>query len=180
MKNILTPWRSVYRFYYGAASEVIVSGMKKPETNIVLPTQIGNNPVRIIDKNAFADNCVLMSITIPRNIEEIKESAFRNCQNLKQVTIENNKAVIADSAFVGCKSLADKDGFVVVSGVLFEYFGRAEHIIVPEGVRRISPYAFRYNERSHEVKSITLPRSITHLTRESLHYCPNLKDIYIK
>lgn len=49
---------------------------------------------------AFSHNSVIVSATIPANIDEIGESAFNTCTSLAEVTIENGVKSIGDLAFL--------------------------------------------------------------------------------
>lgn len=50
--------------------------------------------------DAFSDDSVILSATIPGNIKVIGESAFSNCRNLASVTIENGVESVETLAFL--------------------------------------------------------------------------------
>lgn len=50
--------------------------------------------------DAFSDDSVILSATIPGNIKVIGESAFGSCTNLSSVTIENGVESIGNLAFL--------------------------------------------------------------------------------
>lgn len=87
---------------YGAAPT-------KDATKVTVPSEATINGVTYkvvaIEKNAFAKNKKLKSVTIGANVEEIGESAFVKCTNLKKVTIPSNVKKIGKGAFSGCKKL---------------------------------------------------------------------------
>ena len=81
----------------------------KDATKVTVPSEATINGVTYkvvaIEKNAFAKNKKLKSVTIGANVEEIGESAFGKCTNLKKVTIPSNVKKIGKGAFSGCKKL---------------------------------------------------------------------------
>lgn len=81
----------------------------KDTAKVVVPSQATIDGVTYkvvaIEKNAFAKNKKLKSVTIGDNVEEIGDNAFGKCTNLKKVTIPSNVKKIGKSAFSGCKKL---------------------------------------------------------------------------
>lgn len=68
-------------------------------------TSIPNDVVEIAEE-AFRELETLTSIDIPNNITKIGERAFEYCFSLTSVTISENVNDIGDFAFLGCESLA--------------------------------------------------------------------------
>ncbi len=81
----------------------------KDTAKVVVPSQATIDGVTYkvvaIEKNAFAKNKKLKSVTIGDNVEEIGDNAFGKCTNLKKVTIPSNVKKIGKGAFSGCKKL---------------------------------------------------------------------------
>lgn len=69
-------------------------------TDVTIPKS-----VRSIE-DAFCDNDVIKSVTIPGSVTRIGSSAFSSCGQLSRVTVGKKVTVIADTAFAGCSSLA--------------------------------------------------------------------------
>ncbi len=61
--------------------------------------------VAYLGTKAFPYCYGLTSLTVPGNIEVVKEYAFYRCVNLKDLTVENGVKKIGASAFSGCTSL---------------------------------------------------------------------------
>ena len=160
-------------------------------TNITLPsgvTSIGNSAfqyceslksitipdgVTSIGDSAFHDCEKLTSITIPDSVTSIGDSAFCGCEKLTSVILPDG-ADIGNGAFRGCKRLADPEGFVVFKGVLYDYCGRSQKVVVPDGVTSVGRIAFCGCDR---LKSIVIPNSVTSIGGDAFSYCRNLTSV---
>lgn len=178
-KESLENWRAVYRFHFNENSEITISGVKRPVVNLVLPGFIEGHKVISIAPNAFKNDWIIRTVTIPQTISHIGAEAFRDCVYLEKLTIEKSDAEIADSAFIGCERLAKPTGFLVVNQVLVQYFGTQEHVIIPNGVQRIGRFAFYLNLENERIRTITAPSSMATIPISSISCCPNLKHIFI-
>ena len=98
-----------------------------------------------IGYSAFYDCSSLTSVTIPNSVTSIGELAFAYCSSLTSVTIPSSVTSIGYGAFSGCSGLADSDGFVIVKGVLYDYFGDGGDVVIPNGVTSIGVRAFAYS-----------------------------------
>ena len=79
---------------------------------------------------------------IPSGVTTIWDSAFLGCEALAQVVIPSSVKSIEDFAFWRCTKLADKDGFVIVNGILFDYTIDASRVVIPAGVTKVYGSAF--------------------------------------
>lgn len=66
--------------------------------------------------------------------------------------------------------------FVIENGVLLEYKGNAEHVVIPDGVTSISCSAFEDNKT---LISVTIPSSVTSISSFAFGDCTRLKSIKI-
>ena len=158
--------------------------------NVIVP-----NGVTKIGGDAFKNCSSLTSVTLPKGVTSIGDSAFYGCGNLMSIDLPESVTSIADHAFSGCKrlmsikipeslnsigdwafsdctALADKDGFLIVGGVLFAYFGTGGNVIVPEGVTEIRDRAF---EKCGELTEITFPDSLRTVSAYALHGCDRIE-----
>ena len=110
-----------------------------------------------IGERAFENCWELSSISIPNSLVEIGDEAFNNCRTLSKVEGLLPHVEIGEKAFCGCASLQNEDGFVIVSNVLFDYYGTDEAVVVPEGVSKIDTEAFC---RDNCISSISFPESL--------------------
>ena len=137
-------------------------------TSITLP-----DGVTSIGDEAFSGCEKLTSITIPDSVTSIGDSAFCGCEKLTSVILPDG-ADIGNGAFRGCKRLADPEGFVVFKGVLYDYCGRSQKVVVPDGVTSVGRIAFCGCDR---VKSIVIPNSVTSIGGDAFSYCRNLTSV---
>ena len=132
--------------------------------------------VKKIGDWAFRGCTSLTNVTIGNSVTSIGESAFDGCTSLTSVTIPDRVTSIGDSAFRGCKGLGDKDGFVVVQGVLYDYLGSGGNIVIPDSVTSIGYEAFHHCK---SLTSITIPDSVTSIGYRAFHGCTSLISITI-
>ena len=69
--------------------------------NVIIHDTVSNIPVTQISKKAFKD-CSMTSITIPKTVKTIGDSAFFNCTSLTSITIASSVTSIGKDAFYGC------------------------------------------------------------------------------
>ena len=122
--------------------------------------------VRKIEYAAFSNCHSIVSVKLPDTVTEISSTAFADCENLKSINIPTKLLEVGQSAFRGCDGLADKDGFVIVNGVLYDYIGEKTHITVPDGVTDISAFALKRNF----IISLELPDSVKSMSPFALGY----------
>ena len=90
---------------------IVIIGYNGSNTDVVIPEYINVNGedilVKEINDQAFYDNDIITSVTIPNSVTTIGNDAFRNCSNLTTVTISENSQLttIGSSAFYNCFSL---------------------------------------------------------------------------
>lgn len=128
-------------------------------TDVLLPAGLIN-----IEFSAFGWCRNLTDIVIPESVQNIGSSAFYECTNLKSVTLPASVPEIEDAAFCGCENLKDENGFVIVAGVLFGYFGVGGEVIVPDCVTKIGWHAF---EQASGIVGLVIPSSVKSVSKES-------------
>lgn len=124
--------------------------------------------IATIGKECFGNCKKLRSVTLPETVTRIESRAFADCESLSQITLPATSGAlsIADDAFKGCTALADKDGFVVIDGVLCDYLGNAVSLAIPEGVRRIAANALRRTRvdalgiSRRPIERVTIPEGV--------------------
>ena len=102
------------------------------------------------------------SVTIPSKIDgfpvvELGDGLFAGCASLQDVVIPESVTNIGTGAFNGCAAMAADDGFLVIRGVLYGYFGDNNCVAVPDGVSAIDPKAFYGCDA---LTSVTMPLEI--------------------
>ena len=170
------------RNYTGAGGNVIIPdsvtkigdyafSRRKGLTSITIPDSVTK-----IGGGAFQSCTRLTSITIPDSVTEIGFMAFYGCSGLKNVTIPDSVTSIGTSAFRYCTGLADKDGFIVVRGVLYGYCGSESDIVIPDSVAAIGHSAF---SGCKSLKNIIIPGSVTTIDHRAFSSCNSLTSITI-
>ena len=132
--------------------------------------------VTAIGDSAFEFCKSLKSITIPDNVSTIGISAFAWCERLTGITIPDSITTIGDYAFIGCRGLADRDGFVIVKDILFDYYGPGGDVTIPGTVTNIGNSAFSWCK---SLTGITIPDCVTAIGRSAFEGCERLTGISI-
>ena len=143
---------------------------------VVLPEGIDTIPGGIKGGGTFLGCKKLLTVTIPSSVKRIGEFAFGNCESLKSITIPSGVKSIGEYAFYGCKGLADKNGFVIVNGILFDYFGTSTSITIPSGVKEIGINVF---QNQNKIKSVTIPSSVKSIESWAFDGCTSLTSVTI-
>ena len=106
-------------------------------TSIMMPDSMMS-----IGDRAFSGCSNLTHITFPDGMVSIGNGAFSGCESLTSITIPDSVTSLASTAFQGCKGLANAEGFVILGGTLYGYYGTSEKVIIPDNVTRIGYRAF--------------------------------------
>lgn len=101
------------------------------EKSVVVPEGI-----EIIGEDAFTASKII-EVTLPSTLKAIDNCAFLDCARLNTVHMPLvDDLIIRGGPFQECYKLADKNGMVIINGILFDYFGEEEEITIPYGVTR--------------------------------------------
>ena len=177
---------------------VIINGYKGNEAKIIIPDQIGEYLVVGIKKGAFDCNSTieevvlpdsivkidsafwncpnLKKVNLPKSLVELGRTAFKNCPKLQRTEIPAGLKKIGEEAFSDCPGFADDNGFVIVRDALFGYYGTAEKVVVPEGVKTIAPFAFFERKM---IKEVVFPKSLKKIVYIAFRGCTGIERINI-
>ena len=150
--------------YYGNATEIIIP-----------------DGVKTIVGGAFRSGAYnwekkldVESVEIPESVEVIGNNAFAYNKKLKTVKMPDG-VKMGTGVFSGCDGLADEDGFFVLDGVAYEYFGDSENVVVPEGVKEL--FAGLFSDR--KMRAVSLPGSLVSIGDSAFSGCTHLEAITI-
>lgn len=135
--------------------------------------------IKEVNDFAFARSNI-ETITIPQSVTSIGYGAFYHCDNLRDVQIPASVTEVEPFAFDNTKWLEDwyatgQEFLIVGDGILLAYNGGDSHITVPEGVKKIAPYAFY---RHNGLLSVSLPDSLVEIGEAAFSGCTNLEDVF--
>lgn len=128
-----------------------------------------------IDSFAFAGCTSLRSAILPDSLKILGNEAFCKCISLEEVRLPEAPEYIG-RAFYDCKKLEDEDGFVVVGGVLYNYYGYQPDVIIPDGVEVIDDYVFSGNKR---MMSVDLPETLKQIGKCAFDGAENLHSVIL-
>lgn len=179
--------------YNGKNYDLYITDYTGSATDLVIPTNIWDYPVKGISDYAFASCKNLVSVTIPDGVESIGSGAFQDCTALKSIVIPSSVAKMGTAAFRNCTSLAS----VYISDIaswcnikfssnydsnplyyaknLYVNNSLVTSVSIPYGVTTIPMRAFD----CENITSITIPSSVTKFDINAFSYCKNLKSITI-
>lgn len=139
--------------------------------DVVIPDSVTS----IVDF-AFEDCKSLTSISIPDSVTSIGDGAFEGCRSLTIINIPDSVTSVGESAFSGCKALVNRNGFVIIRNVLYNYEGKAKSITIPDNVTSIWDCAF---SECSSLTNISIPDSVTSIGDNAFSECESLTSISI-
>lgn len=143
------------------------------EKHLVLPTG-----AYLLEPGVFESNTYIESLTIGSNIRTIMQGAFKGCTNLAQITFPEEMELIEEYAFDDTKWLEDKKatGEMVIEGKTVIWAqNQTGDVIIPEGVKYISPKAFL----NSQITSVSIPDSVVEIGDAAFEFCRNLTSVTI-
>ena len=163
-----------YRVRDDFSAEII--GYSGNEAVLNIPEKLGGYPVRTIGASAFASNGGLVSVSIPRNVENIRNFAFYGCGKLAQVKLPEGVKQIGASAFQDCVSLTSvrlPEGLSDVAPGLFSGCKKLSAVVIPSSAKSIGLLAFRNCE---SLTRVDVPEGVTVLADGAFMGCSSLAE----
>lgn len=207
-KNVPDAARDTYSILYGSSFTKLTIGpnVTKIGNNFLFRSSIEEIHVSSIEtwlnmtigennslngKTLNVNGQPIETLTIPDTINIIRESAFRSCSNIKSVSFGQNITDVGAYAFYQCYSIKDIYIKDLTKWCLIS-FGNAdwgpgysynihlngsllEDLVVPIDIVRVNAYSF-YNAN---LKSITIPSSVTIIGAQAFYGCKTVEEVAI-
>jgi hypothetical protein len=184
----------IYSYFFDHYTVLCPSTTQK-NLSITIADSINDIHVTEIEQNGFRDSDNLVSVTIGKNVRDVKNSAFENCANLKTVNFTGDPGRIGPRAFAGCTSLEAFTGmdssniyktYKIVDGVIYRTdmgdlvaypSGKKDTFFsVPKGIQAVEPNAFTGNAY---IKNIECPEWVNTICEGAFAECPALAEVSI-
>ncbi len=128
--------------------------------------------VTSVGSRAFYGCTNLTNITIPGSVTSIDSSAFYGCSSLTSITIPDSVTSIGMLAFYDCKNITDIHIDSIESWMTINYSDAFSH---PNTANN----SCHLYINDTELTSITIPDSVTSISKYAFYHCSNLKSISI-
>ena len=122
---------------------------------------------------AFSNSNALTTLTIPESVERIGKGAFVWCVNIEEINLPDKDIEMGDGVFLENEKLKD-NGMIILDGILYEYCGEEQNVVIPEGVTRICGGSFAYFS---DPVSLVIPASVTSIGGNAFLDCKNLASV---
>jgi len=148
----------------------------EPQSWVKQPVSVNlGSDVTSIGASVFSYSS-LQSVTIPSSMLSIGDNAFEGCEELTSIVMPSNDVYVGDLAFSGCVGLANANGFVIIQGGLYGYYGMSNSITIPSNVTEIREEVFAGNA---DLTSVTIPYGVTYIGRSAFIACTGLTSMTI-
>lgn len=172
--NIVEFKRSETLTYPAGVLEAGTFDGNKTLKQIVLPKTLQE-----IGGSAFR-NSVLESITLPEGLEKIGVYAFAFCEKIKTISIPGSLKVIEPLAFNGCtaaESLTLAEGLKVLGDRMFANCISLKAVLLPKSLERIGEKAFG---NCKKITEVTLPPKVSSLGSAVFNGIPALEKLIVE
>lgn len=155
----------------------IVKGNENLSGALNIPNTIDGYPVTRILLYAFSGNTKITSLTIPKNVTYIEDSAFSNCKNLAVVNFSEGLKTIDNYVFQGCKikHLNLPNSVINIYDQSFSYCQSLTTVILPDNLETIR---FGLFEGCINLTTITLPKKLKSISDAAFLDCKKLTTVY--
>ena len=125
--------------------------------DVVIPSELGGCPVKVISSYAFRNCNYISSVVVPEGVTVIDSGAF-DSSSLKTIELPSTLATIGSYAFKssGLESIIIPDGVTRIEASTFAYCKSIEFVSLPRSVNFIGSHAFS----EAKVKNLTLPKAV--------------------
>lgn len=167
-----------------------LAGYYGSDKDLVLPSEFRGKPVTVLGGQSCCMCDELVSVVIPNTVTVIGEQCFKTCPVLESVTIPSSVKTIGSGAFSNCPNLSrvNIDDLAVWCETVFGdneanplYTAKdlylngsiVKDLVVPEGVEKVSDYAFF----SASLESVKFSPSVTEIGIGAFYQCESLAKV---
>ena len=139
-------------------------------------TSISNGVFACEDDSFYGD---LQSVTLPKGLLSIGDSAFSNCNNLSSIVISDSVTNIGSCAFEGCISLQSvmlPNSLLSISDYTFSGCDSLQSVTLPKGLLSIGDNAFA---GCSSLQNVALPNQLRTIGDYAFSDCTSLSSIII-
>ena len=149
----------------------------------IKPRYIVPEGTRLIAAGAFQGNKTIQRVELPACITRIDHETFRDCKNLQKVVIPATVTSIGEDAFLGCGIYQNekkwKKGALIIDDCVIATNNDlpAKYIFknkIP--IRLIAERAFAGRKN---LRSVTIPETVTAISTAAFYGCENLMEVII-
>ena len=191
-----------YSYVEGGGIATVIAGDYSQLTSVIIPGTVSidgvDYSVKSIGLNAFNSLNNLESVKIEYGVESIGNNAFYACNSLKTIELPSTLSTIGDYAFFNCylSSVIFPQGLLTIGAHAFDncvslneislpsslitieefaFFNTrlSGSLVIPEGVKKIGGYAFRFTS----IKSVELPSTLTEIGDVAFTECNYLSTV---
>ena len=150
--------------------------------DIMIPETLGGKSVTEISRmKRDSGSTTVTSITIPKSVKRIGDSAFNTFAALKKVAFAAGSELesIGKDAFHWCEVLEEIElpsSVKTIGESAFEECESLESITLPEGVSGIAQYTF---EGCKNLKNVSIPSTAANIGYRAFRDCSQLEEIVI-
>lgn len=166
------------KFYVYEDHAAVVYGDRRLEGDVVIPSEIYGVPVTEIIPGSFNHIPGITSVVIPDSVKKIGEYAFTGCEALESIEFPDD-VEMGMNPFRETKWSDDiiaKEGCIILKDTLLDGSGMKGDVVITEGIKKIAPFAFQYND---DMTSVTIPDTVTTIGKGAFSTCNGITSVEI-
>ena len=167
-------------FYYNVVdNNAIIAKTVTTNTDLTLPTTLGDYTVTKVGNMGVANCTTLTSVVIPANISELCDYAFSGCTGLTTVTIPATCLHVGDYVFNGCTSITTTtiaEGVKYVGNYAFFNCSNLQEIVIPDSCEFLGQGAF-YN--CSKMSSATIGITVPAINDYTFMNCSSMQTVVV-